>query len=1114
MKLPLSRLLLVFWLLAQPTLAYAINCNEIWTQAIRPNSPVPGGISFPAANPNFPQPLTNTDYYYDQPGSYQIQNNFTRTTSGPTSRLFINGDLTIGANTQLNSAGPPENLIIVVSGSLAIQNNVRINGFIYAAGAISIGNDTVISGGVTAGGAIAAPGAQVQFEENALTRLNSGTFCSLSLGCGVDSFSDAALSDNWVTATSSGNFTPQIVNGRLRMTQAVTNQATSVTYQRLYPALDNLVIVEFDYLAYGGNGADGMAVVLSDAAITPQPGAFGGPLGYGFKPGIPGFAGGWLGFGLDEFGNFSNEGGSTNVGRRRQAVAVRGSGSGTSGYRYLRGTCNNGTVNPNGNCLSPAVDGNQNNPHRYRIVVDSRSGSSTLVSVERNTGSGFTTLIAPFDAQSQTGQAPVPENFFLSLTGSTGGSTNIHELDNVSICALRSLPVGQQIDHFEFDYSSTPLTCKAESFTIRACANPACSELVTTPVTATLAPATLANGGWVGGNVISFSGGSTQVTLQNRTASSVTVGVTSSVPSTRPLSQTLCRRGNSTLTTQNCNVPFAASGFIFDVPDDIAGRPRSNITLSAVKQDDVTQQCIPEFANVSRNISFWSSYINPGPSGRPVSLPVQVNLNDVGLSQAQATTIPLNFNAQGRATISVNYPDAGQLELNARYVGSAATNDAGLIMTGSDRFIRRPAGLCVRTAATCNAADASCPAFAVAGDPFPLTITAHSWGNGNLNYCENPITPNFERTAIPLQLQLLAPASGALGNQGVAQYNHTRNSQAQTVVQQSVSESGVFRFGTAAFSYLGMTEQVPQAWSNSTGRFVPARFRLSELELLRTPTCSANDNLYMRQNLALSYRLTALNRQGNVTTNYHSGFVRATPVLGAASLSPAQNLADRLHFQANAGSWAAGSAFYTTASLAGESQLWLNRQSNGQPDGPYENTVLALQVLDGENPQLAAIESPDFNVLIPGCTGAQCNSRRLATYTLRYGRLALDNAFGPEFDALPLVLRAEYWQQGRFITNPFDQCSVVESGRLSWVSGDFNLAASGGSTVLANGISSPLALLLAAPGEAGSARYRYQAPPWLTYDWAQSGSYNQHPQNEVIFGRYRGNPRQIFWRER
>ncbi|AVV84019.1 hypothetical protein [Shewanella putrefaciens] len=182
------------------------------------------------------------------------------------------------------------------------------------------------------------------------------------LQCFNDDFSQSALSSDWVVSRSSGSFTPSIVGGRMRLTQASQKQSTASTYQRLFPAAENLVEIQFDHYAYGGatnNGADGIAVVLSDAAITPQPGAFGGPLGYGFKPGISGFAGGWLGVGIDEFGNFSGEGGSINLsGQRRQSVVVRGSGAGTSGYRYLRGTCNNGTTNTSGSCLSPTVDKN------------------------------------------------------------------------------------------------------------------------------------------------------------------------------------------------------------------------------------------------------------------------------------------------------------------------------------------------------------------------------------------------------------------------------------------------------------------------------------------------------------------------------------------------------------------------------------------------------------------------------------------------------------------------------------------------------------------------------------------------------------------------------------
>jgi hypothetical protein len=963
---------------------------------------------------------------------------------------------------------------------------------------------------------------QMYLNQQAGNSYNGATRSSSCTQCLSDSFASSLSADSWVTSTSSGSFTPQVVNGRLRMTQAVGNQATSATYQRLYPSASNLIIVEFDYWAYGGNGADGLAVVLSDATVTPQPGSFGGPLGYGFKPGIPGFAGGWLGFGLDEYGNFSNEGGSTNIGRRRQAVVVRGSGSGTTGYNYLRGTCNNGTTNTNTTCLSPTVDGNQTTAHRYRFTIDTRTAGSTLVSVERNSGSGFISLIDAFNAQSINGQALPPENFFLSITGSTGGSNNIHELDNLSICALRSSAVGQQIDHFEFDYSGQALTCKPETFTVRACKNASCSELITEPVTATLSPTNSATVNWLGGNVINFSGGQTTVSLRRTEVGSTTIGVSGSIPTTRPLSQTLCRVSSGSLSTAACTISFADSGLVFDVPDGIANLPQQNITISAVRKDNNSLQCVPEFANVTRNVAFWSDYINPDANGRPVSWPVQVNNTNVGLNEANRQAVPLTFNAQGQASFTVNYADAGQMQLNARYSGTAATDDAGLIMNGADQFIRRPLGLCIVTGGECAGADASCPPFRRAGDNFTLTITGRAWQSGSTDICSNPVTPNFQRSAITLNHSLVAPTGGNLGTIGTTSYSHSRNVQAQTQVTQSVSEVGVFRFGSSAFNYLSMTDPVPAATSLPTGRFYPADFELGSNSV--TPACSSFS--YMAQPFATQFTLTARNVQGVRTQNYNGAFASATAVLQAENSNNGTALGGRLGGTVSP-VWSQGVFTYAAPALS------FNRANPALPDGPFLQLALAASVVEKDN---VAIANQDTNVNTSAdCVAAgNCTAKHFATTDIRYGRMALDNAYGPENENLPLVARAEYWNGSAFVTNPQDNCTALsapavvrpdtanpalELKKEAPYSGSATMTVNAqasattvqlGSSVI-NGLS---ALLLPAPQQRGSGNMEQQVAPWLQYNWRSGGSnYDQNPQAEFIFGRYRGNPRQIYWRE-
>ena len=153
--------------------------------------------------------------------------------------------------------------------------------------------------------------------------------------------------------------------------------------------------------------------------------------------------------------------------------------------------------------------------------------------------------------------------------------TNAHQIDNVRICALKSNPVGTQIDHFEFDHSGQALTCNPETLTIRACANASCSQLFTDPVSAVLTPLKNGSNGWIADSQVSYNGNTATVTfsngtaklqLRNNLASTMKVGVSGSIPSTKPLSETLCRAGSGALNTAACTLSFADSGFLFNVP--------------------------------------------------------------------------------------------------------------------------------------------------------------------------------------------------------------------------------------------------------------------------------------------------------------------------------------------------------------------------------------------------------------------------------------------------------------------------------------------------------------------------------------------------------------------
>ena len=926
------------------------------------------------------------------------------------------------------------------------------------------------------------------------------------LTCFVDEFASDLSADDWVTSVASGSFNPSLVGSRLRMTEAVSNQSTAATLQREIPGADNLVILEFDYYAYGGSGADGLAVVLSDASITPQPGSFGGSLGYAQRNnGDPGFAGGWLGIGLDEFGNFSNptEGRQGGPGFRRDAVAIRGAYQG--GYRYLKGTGTLATgIDQPGNA-SPSA-------HRYRIIVDSQNAGEALVSVERDTtgtGDSFEELISPFNALNESGQPNVPENFLLSLTGSTGGSTNIHELDNIELCALQLNPVGEQVDHFEILHDGVALTCQPETVTIRACANETCDQLFTDPVQATLSP----SDGWQTGNVINLAGGFGEATLQNILAGEVTLDVIGSQPSTRPQAVTLCQAGGGEPSAASCALEFFDSGLAFDVPDLTAHRLSGPVQVRAVRRDDATQACVPAFENVERPVQFWSTYVDPDETNRPVSRALAVEGGDISGDSGTPTTINLNFGTGGIAEIDVRYPDAGQIQLDGRYLGSAATEDEGLVMPGSDLFVSVPAGLCVRTEGECATGDASCPAFARAGAEFNLAITAVGWqSDGDSNLCEgNPVTPNFRLQNVPLTSEVVAPSGGVNGTLTPTSYNHTRSSDATVTVIASVSEVGVFEFlaSPAAGAYLG--KAVSQGRSAPAGRFYPDRFNVTvdpgalgaECSVATPFTYTGQD---IRWSLAPSLEIEPLSVQGTRTLNYtEAGFQRLS-VTGVERTNPLSD-STALNREGNPLAVTANVNDGTLTEVASEPGLL-------QFDYAGDDTLLYDKLPEA---RVAPVE-PDLEYTVTdivdadGVSGAAAPYRftPAANFDVRYGRLTLDNVYGPENIAeLLMPFRVEYWNGSRFVVNTADSCTGWNTADISSPAVHHTLAADSGT--FNGGEAGPLRLQPV--GSQGTDALTWAVDDWLKDDTDENGTLDA-PSALATFGVYRGHDRVIYWRER
>jgi len=294
-------------------------------------------------------------------------------------------------------------------------------------------------------------------------------------------------------------------NGALRFTNGYTagrggfnggyNQAGGVISNFTYPTGQGLQVT-FTSVTYRGNsggagqdGADGISFFLMDGTYPPYDlGAFGGSLGYTCSnanndpkvhPDLTprqydGLAGGYIGLGIDEFGNFLNQGDNSAAGYGYQPGRIGLRGAGTVSWAWLstnypalypstlsladqasatRNTCKTGMLWDYSNPLLPlqtqtAVADYAPIPNAFKVLPAGTTIANEAATVRTDgvpityklkiTANGLLSFAYSYNGGAYqpvitgqditVGNGPLPAALRFGFAGSTGGSTNVHEL--------------------------------------------------------------------------------------------------------------------------------------------------------------------------------------------------------------------------------------------------------------------------------------------------------------------------------------------------------------------------------------------------------------------------------------------------------------------------------------------------------------------------------------------------------------------------------------------------------------------------------------------------------------------------------------------------------------
>lgn len=914
-----------------------------------------------------------------------------------------------------------------------------------------VDDDTIINGSGTPLGGVGSGNGNFTGQVYTV----SPPFCSppsnipagVTVSCQCDTFVRATLNpstifnSNWIVSTSDATgIVPSIVNsGYLRLTNSTGNNAKAATVPGIFPAAGNYISVEFQQYAYSGTGADGIAVTLSDYSVPAVPGAFGGSLGYAQKTGAAcptapcnGFAGGWIGVALDEFGNYQNptEGRIGGPGSVPQSVGIRGSGSGVLGYNYLAGTSPSFTAP---NTIDNAGSATPSRGYYYQVIVDARNAANTAVAVNRDTTSGtgasYTSLISIpniFTAATAQGftQAAVPSNWQISFTGSTGGSTNIHEIGGLRICAQTMVPpsggTAGSFNAIDEAYGTPPLP--VQNYLTSGGAGRIYTKLVGTPFKL---------------NVAVLNNGQLVTTYAAGSAKTVTVNLVDNSDSLADSTKD-CTLSCTSTCTGKAAVAGGTQSLIFAAGATDKGQKQStNFTINSAYQklvaiisDGTTTACSTDSFSVRPLvIASVTSFDSPAGAGNGAT-----NTGSSGspIFKAGSGNFVLSAYTTGVAGSPSGYN--GVMKINNAAITSSATYPGVVAGTfpaatpTTPATITAPASTATGTMFTYSEVGG----FMLPGyNPATDTTTRRGVYDGvaTADECTAPGLTTAQCDALKATTWTGVDSISTKGDCIVDSYSNTK-----------VSGKYGCNFGLLATTAV-------------FGRFVPDHFALSAGSIITRSAAAcapASSFTYMGEPMQLVFTLTAQNAANSTTLNYAGAYAMLDPTslllwpdsklgvspsiaLGAIDTAAPTLLSTRMSVTAVAATgWAvAGSKGSNTITATA------NLARGAVPDGSYGSVKLGVDPRDSDGVKFASYDLDANN--------DATNERRQigAATSFRFGRLRLSNAFGSEKANLQMPVQAQYWSGQSWVLNSDDSCTSLLSGNFYLVGAPAGTGASG-----------------------------------------------------------------------